>query len=97
MVFFSKKRAAALLAAARKIPDIIQIELFVVMNNISEARLQGSAANMAAIDVRLSEQLSCVAAVYRTAVKDANFFSNLCTVKLNKKCTDPSANFLSLI
>ena len=58
------------------------IELLIVVDDVSKARLQGSAAYKTAIDVRLSEKLCSVAAVYGTAVKDADFLSNLSSVKL---------------
>ena len=68
-----------------------------VYDGCEVVRLQGSAADEAAVNVRLCKKLSCVACVHGAAVLNSDAFCSLFAVEGLDGRTDDSANFVCLL
>ena len=65
-----------------------------VVNDLSEVFLQSRAADQAAVDVGLCEQLGSGGSLYGAAVLDADLLSCICVIDLSDELADRVADFL---
>ena len=76
--------------------NLYSIQLLVVVNDLAEVFGQSCAADQAAVDIRLCEDLGSGGTLNRAAVLDADLLSSVGVIDLSNELADRMADFLCL-